>query len=118
MLENSGDSLHLLARHALSVLRAQGVRGETGTVRAALTHGEGLPLEVTYRGPDLPDAVPEPVADYAMVAAQPPGWQGAHRLVVRAPLVVFDLCWNRDEPLRVLGFSRGEWEAALTEADR
>ena len=47
-----------------------------------------------------------------MIAQQRP-WSGAYRLTVKAPLLVLDLYWNADEPMRILQFSRGEWEAAL-----
>jgi len=113
MPDRQGDALHDLARQALAVLRARGVAAGNGAIIALTEADDGPPLEICHRGPDLPDAVPEPVADYGLVAAQPPDWQGRHRLVVRAPLVVFDLCWNPDEPLRVLGFSRGDWEKIL-----
>ena len=102
-----------MARRALAVLRTSGVAGENGTIAAELAQGDGAPLDISYRGPELPASVPTPVADFQSIADQPPGWQGAHRLVVRAPLVVFDLCWNPDEPLRIMGFSRGDWERGL-----
>jgi hypothetical protein len=108
--------LHEMARRALALLRAGGVAGDRGSIQATVMPGEGSPIEILYHGADLPGSVPGSVADYQYIADQPPGWQGAHRLVVRAPLVVFDLCWNPDEPLRIMGFSRGDWERALMEA--
>jgi len=110
------DDLHELARRALALLRAGGVAATDGTITTTLANGGGQTLEISHNGPELPDAVPGPVADYQMVAAQPTGWRGAHRLSVRAPLVVFDLSWNDGEPLRIMGFSRGDWEEKLMEA--
>ena len=36
-----------------------------------------------------------------------------YRLTVNAPLVVFDIAWRPDEPLRIMNFSRGNWEQEL-----
>ncbi|MEE8334171.1 MAG: hypothetical protein V3R85_10010 [Alphaproteobacteria bacterium] len=115
-MQDHGGQLHELARRALALLRAQGVADQDGAIIATLTTADGAALEISCSGPDLPGDVPEPVADYQMVSVQQAGWQGAYRLVVRAPLVVFDLCWNTGEPLRIMGFSRGDWESELTEA--
>lgn len=105
--------LHELARQALDVLRNWGVATADGTIAVMVTPAGAAPLDISYRGPDLPDTVPRSIADAGMVAAQPADWVGAHRLVIRAPLVVLDLCWNVGEPLRIMGFSRGEWEDGL-----
>lgn len=115
MVRDGTDALHDIARRALAVLRERGAPKADGAVSARLTPDGAPALDIRYSGPELPDAVPESVASYQMVSEQPPGWQGAHRLVVRAPLVVFDLCWNADEPLRIMGFSRGDWERDLME---
>ena len=42
-----------------------------------------------------------------------PNWRGTHRLVVAPPLVALDLCWTPGEPLRIMTFSRGDWEEEL-----
>jgi len=115
-LREHPDALHELARQALALLRAEGVADRDGIIRATLRCAAGAPLEISCSGPDLPGAAPGPCADYQMIAAQQAGWRGAYRLVVRAPLVVFDLCWNAGEPLRIMGFSRGDWEGGLMEA--
>ncbi|MEE8445628.1 MAG: hypothetical protein V3S44_09785 [Alphaproteobacteria bacterium] len=115
-MRNSAGQLHELARQALALLRAQGVTGRDGAIKARVSCAAGATLEISCRGPDLPGAVPGPCASYQMIADQPAGWRGAYRLVVRAPLVVFDLCWNADEPLRIMGFSRGDWEGELMAA--
>lgn len=33
---------------------------------------------------------------------------------VRAPLITLEVAWNENEPLRIMAFNRGDWEAALT----
>jgi hypothetical protein len=63
----------------------------------------------------MPDRIPDALTDYETVRLQPAGWSGAHRLVVRVPLVVLDLAWNADEPVRIMTFCRGDWERALLE---
>lgn len=115
MRDHTGQ-LHELARQALALLRAQGVAGRDGAVKATVSCAAAATLEISCSGPDLPGEVPGPVADYQMIAAQQAGWRGTYRLVVRAPLVVFDLCWNAGEPLRIMGFSRGDWEGELMAA--
>jgi hypothetical protein len=42
-----------------------------------------------------------------------PDWQGRYRLVVAPPLVALDISWTPGEPLRIMYFSRGDWEAQL-----
>ena len=42
-----------------------------------------------------------------------PDWQGAYRLVVAPPLIALDIAWNTGEPLRIMTFSRGDWEGQL-----
>jgi hypothetical protein len=34
-------------------------------------------------------------------------------LTVAAPVLAFDICWRPDQPLRIMTFSRGDWEAQL-----
>ncbi len=101
------DNVRSIAHDALARLRAGDGRSAT------LTGPEGIGLDISYRGPAAPETVPEDIASYALVAEQEPGWAGAHRLTIHAPLAVFDLMWNADEPLRILGYSRGDWERAL-----
>ena len=62
------------------------------------------------------DALPAEIADFEAVLLQDPAWIGAHRLVLRVPLVVLDVCWNEDEPVRIMAFCRGDWEDDLLEA--
>jgi hypothetical protein len=108
----AAPTLQLLAEAALRVLARDGRRTE-GEWRASLTSG-GLPLDLRCSGPDLPARVPDAIAPPDLIARQRP-WVGAYRLVVTAPLIVFDLYWNPAEPLRIMTFSRGDWEKELLE---
>ena len=102
--------LHRVAHAALACLWRDGTRArEIGL-------SDGTVARIAYRGPAVPRALPDALADYEMVRTQPPSWEGAHRLVIRAPLVVFDLAWNTDEPVRILVYCRGDWEGELLEA--
>ena len=95
--------VHELARAALARLKRAG--------GGVMVSGG---LEISYDGPAMPEAVPPGITSYQTVQDGGP-WEGAHRLVVRAPLVVLDVAWNAGEPVRIMGFSRGGWEADLME---
>lgn len=100
--------LQTLAETALRVLAREGRKAE-GEWRASAT---GVRLDIRCAGPDLPSRVPATIAPPDLIARQRP-WVGAYRLTVTAPLIVFDLYWNPDEPLRIMTFSRGDWESDL-----
>ncbi len=97
-------SLAELARAALAALARAGAH-ET-------TVGARVPLAIRLIGPDLPVDVPVEIADPARVARER-SWEGVYRLIVSAPLIVLDLAWRPGEPLRIMGFSRGDWERDL-----
>jgi hypothetical protein len=101
------ENVRKIAHAALALLRD--ADGNT----TMLPGPDGEDLKITYKGTIAPETVPVGIASHAMVMEQAPGWSGEHRLSIYAPLVVFDLMWNDDEPIRVLGYSRGEWERAL-----
>ena len=112
----TADSVHELAQAALRALAHRGERnvggpmdGDFTWVIEALTQ-HGAPLRIACSGPDLPDAIPGETIRPADVGRQMP-WAGVYRLTVTAPLPVFDLYWKPGEPLRILQFSRGDWEA-------
>ena len=69
-------------------------------------------FDVSCSGPDLPSAVPDEVAQPTDIPKQRP-WAGTYRLVVAAPIVAFDIYWRTDAPLRIMTFSRGDWEKGL-----
>jgi hypothetical protein len=106
MTADSPPSLHALAAAALALLARQG-----GT-RATCTTPDGPPLEIGYRGPWPAAPVPDRIVAPGEVPRARP-WVGAQRLTVKAPLLVFDIAWNADEPLRIMTFSRGDWETHL-----
>ena len=108
-------SLSQLAQAALAVLAQNGARrvdAEEDRWQARLEGPGGIALDILCTGPDLPAAVPAAVAPPELIASQRP-WLGAYRMVVTAPVTVFDLSWNSDEPVRIMTFSRGDWEADL-----
>ena len=116
MTADVDDPLHVLARAAFAALRRGGEKGADGAVSLESPLSDGQTMKVAYRGPAMPENVPPEVASPELVVAQGPGWEGAHRLRVEAPLPVFDLLWNPDEPTRILYFSRGDWEDDLLAA--
>jgi hypothetical protein len=105
-----------LAAAALKIVARDGVPAEVAanTDEAgwqALTD-DGTRLDVSLAGPDIPEGIVEDIASHALIGEQR-SWKGVYRLVVRAPLIVFDLCWTPGEPIRIMTFSRGDWEKDL-----
>jgi hypothetical protein len=107
-----------LAEAALALLARDGVTTDGGvnpgdkTWRVTTTTPGGVALEVSCSGPDLPEAVPDETIHPADIPKQLP-WAGTHRLAVAAPIVAFDIYWRADAPLRIMTFSRGDWEDGL-----
>ncbi len=81
--------------------------------RLISTSPDGAAITVSCTGPDLPAAIPDDTAHPSVIPFERP-WLGVYRLTVAAPLVVFDIAWRPDEPLRIMNFSRGNWEETLT----
>ena len=112
MAETTASPVAALAQAALAHLRRAGNAADGGTA-ARWQPAQGGQLDVVYRGPEMPDQIPDHIpggiADAEMVL-DADGWTGAHRLVVTTPLVVFDICWNPGEPVHIMTFSRGDWE--------
>jgi len=105
----NAPSIQALAAAALAVLAREGKAESTDRRRARFTGASGIPFDVSCDGPDLPAAVPAVHAPPALIPTQRP-WIGRYRLIVLAPLIVLDLYWNPDEPMRIMSFSRGDWE--------
>ena len=109
-----------LAEAALALVARDGVASDEGenpgdkTWKFATTAPNGFPLEISCCGPDVPVSIPGLTISPAEIPSQRP-WVGTHRLVVAAPLVAFDIYWRNDEPLRIMTFSRGDWEGDLLE---
>ncbi len=100
------------------MLAREGARtrdGEPGesTWRFQTTMAHGMACEIRCTGPDLPDSVPSHTVSPADIPKDPK-WRGLYRLVVAPPLIALDLCWRPGEPLRIMTFSRGDWEDALS----
>lgn len=95
-----------IARAALAVLRRDGRRDGAGW-----SH-ERERFAVALVGDDLPDDLSNPIADTKLIAASL-GWRGAYTLKIRAPRPVFEIAWSKDEPVRIMVFSRGAWEQEL-----
>lgn len=105
------DIVRRLAEAALAALGRDAEALADGGWRRTAVSGT-VPLTVSLSGPDVPAGVPPETASPQMVQ-EDPKWTGAYTLQVRAPLIVFELAWNPDEPLRIVAFSRGDWEQAL-----
>jgi len=73
---------------------------------------EGSPLDISCTGPDLPTGIPAEVAHPSVIPYERP-WVATYRLKVHAPLIALDLAWRDGDPLRIMTFSRGDWEADL-----
>ena len=107
-----------LSEAALALIGRDGSAFDEGenpgdkTWKVATTTPKGFALEVSCRGPDLPTTIPDLTISPAEIPKQRP-WVGTHRLTVAAPLVAFDIYWRTDEPLRIMTFSRGDWEDDL-----
>lgn len=115
----TATAIHELAAAAFSVLSCEGEISDAG--EAAFAKGDrvwrysgttrhGPALEISCIGPDLPETIPDETIRPAEIGKTIP-WLGKYRLVVKAPLIVFDLYWKPGEPLRILQFSGGDWEA-------
>lgn len=105
-------SLQNLAERALALLARRGTREAGDRWQTTVQCPGGQALRITCRGPDMPSGVPARIAAPDCVMKERP-WVGTYRLTVSAPLVVFDICWIEGEPLRIMNFSRGDWEDDL-----
>ncbi len=102
----------MLAEAALSILAEKGGPAEERVWHFETGTPEGMKFVIRLSGPDLPATVPAHTIFPADIPKDP-GWRGTHRLTVAAPVLAFDICWRPDEPLRIMTFSRGDWEAQL-----
>ena len=114
----TAPELAKLAEAALIVLARDGGRADGGanpedfTWWATTETPGGVKFDISCTGPDLPATIPAETVHPGIIPKQRL-WVGTYRLVVAAPLVAFDICWRPDEPLRIMSFSRGDWEEAL-----
>lgn len=111
-------ALKELAEAALALLGRDGVATDGGvnpgdrTWRVTTTTPGGVAFAVSCSGPDLPEAIPDETVHPGEIPSQRP-WVGTYRLAVAAPIVAFDIYWRADAPLRIMTFSRGDWEKDL-----
>lgn len=118
---DTNPALSALAAAALSILARHGADGPadpaaaTGADHRTWTWNSGE-LTLACTGPDLPEGVPAETAHPSLIPMERP-WVGDYRLVVRAPIIAMDLYWRAGAPLRIMTFSRGDWEGALLEAE-
>ena len=103
--------LTALAEAALAALARHGERDEEGWRHRSET-GDGQAFDIRCEGPDLPATIPAETVVSSEIPKDP-GWRGTHRLTVAPPLIALDLCWNPGAPLRIMTFSRGDWEDEL-----
>lgn len=112
-----------LCAAALCILARDGVRrngaGPEGETVFDYTGqcANGAKLEIICRADTLPRHIPAETLRPMDVAANVK-WRAQARLIVRAPILAFDIAWREGEPLRIMTFSRGTWEAeVLREAE-
>lgn len=114
----TAPALKAFAAAALGILARDGVVADGGEMpgdrswRYETTAPSGARFDIRCTGPDLPDRIPDETAHPSVIPYERP-WLMVHRLTVKAPLVVVDLAWRPDEPLRIMNFSRGNWEDEL-----
>jgi len=108
-----------LAEAALALLADEGAaspggenEGDTSWTLTLAAKNGGAALDLRCSGSDLPSGIPAELAHPSVIPYERP-WVATYRLVVRAPLIVLDLAWQAHVPLRIMTFSRGEWEEAL-----
>ncbi len=100
----------MLAREGV---RSEGVGPGEAIWRCEATMPDGAICDIRCTGPDLPTTAPSQTVSPADIPKDPK-WRGLYRLVVAPPNIALDLSWRPDEPLRILTFSRGDWEDALS----
>ncbi len=108
--ELSEAALALLARDGAAT--DGGVNDGDQTWRVETDSPDGVNFEISLSGPDLPAAVPALTAHPGDIPKERP-WTGTYRLAVAAPIIAFDIYWRADAPLRIMTFSRGDWEDGL-----
>jgi len=107
--------VHRMAQASLRALASHGAREDGGPMPGDVTWVQtsrtqhGANLHICCSGPYLPRGVPNETIRPADVGKNI-RWAGTWRLVIRAPLTVLDLYWREEDSLRILQFSRGDWE--------
>ena len=110
-------AIDALAAAALTVLARDGAKTANGDGPAwhvRLETPDGLPFDIRFTGPDLPAAI-APSMILPSDIPKDPKWRETYHLSVAPPNVAFEMTWGPGDPLRILNFSRGDWEAQLLE---
>ena len=107
----TAPELMKLADASLAVLATNGDRKD-GSWQYSAKMSDGLSLLISCAGPNLPASVPTDMVFPADIPKEP-DWVGPSRLKVAAPLVALDIAWQENVPLRIMMFSRGDWESEL-----
>tara|TARA_R110002072_G_scaffold58955_9_gene149899 strand:- start:880 stop:2235 length:1356 start_codon:yes stop_codon:yes gene_type:complete len=109
-----------LAAAALNFLARQGAKSGDG-IRPGDSRwryegktADGQRFNIDFSGPDLPSQTAEQTILPSDIPKDPK-WQGEYMLTVSPPNVAFQIAWSKDDPLRILNFSRGSWETELLE---
>lgn len=107
------DLLKALAESALAILHERSnVACETLVDPVEVSAAAGT-AKITYQGSkQLPRQIPDEIARPSDIGKNV-GWVPDHRLMIRAPLQVLEIAWTTGEPLRMLYFSRGDWEKEI-----
>ena len=113
--DSATAGLHALETTGVATAGGPMPGDRTWSLVAQTRHGTDLAVACT--GPDLPQSIPDETIRPSDVGNQIP-WAGVYRLTIKAPIPVFDLYWKPGEPLRILQFSRGDWEQDLMDLGR
>ena len=110
------SDLTALSGAALAVLARDGAKTDHGDGTSSwhkrTETPDGMPFDITLTGPDLPPAVADQMTLPPDIPNDP-HWRETYHLSVAPPNVALELTWGPDEPLRILNFSRGDWENQL-----
>ena len=112
LTEAAEAALVLLSRRGAEI-HGTGVGGaELGRWTLECAGPSGTRFAFSCSGPTLPTTIPGEVIRPGDIAKDRP-FVGTWRLVVKAPLVVLDLYWQADKPLRIMTFANGDWQREL-----
>jgi hypothetical protein len=102
-----------MSEAALSLLARDGAETGDGGWRLQTETPAGVKFDISLAGPNLPTHIPDQSIHPTLIPAERP-WVGDYRLIVKAPLIVYDIYWKPDAPLRIMTLCRGDWESELT----
>ena len=110
LIELSAAALTVLAREAKNTTENNGkFFWDTHTETSG-----GTAIEITLEGPNIPAGISEKTILPSHIPSEP-HWEETYHLTVAAPLTALEITWGPSDPLRILNFSRGEWEGDVLE---